>query len=120
MCVGEGGSGGALALSHADRLLMTEHSVFSVIGPEGAAAILERDPTRAPNVAGLLGLTSGDLLRLGVVDEVVPEGQDALDAAVARALSEAVVGERDSRFDRMTARWLEGGDRRPPGAGVSQ
>ena len=82
VCVGEGGSGGALALSYADRLLMTEHAVFSVIGPEGAAAILERDPTRAPKVA-VLGLTSADLLRLGVVDEVVPEGQDALDAAVA-------------------------------------
>ena len=48
VCVGEGGSGGALALSYADRLLMAEHAVFSVIGPEGAAAILERDPTRAP------------------------------------------------------------------------
>jgi acetyl-CoA carboxylase carboxyl transferase subunit beta len=107
VCVGEGGSGGALALSYADRLLITEHSVFSVIGPEGAAAILERDPTKAPQVAHLLGLTSADLLRLGVVDEVVPEGQDALDAAVARALGEAVVGEREARFDQMTARWLE-------------
>jgi acyl-CoA carboxylase subunit beta len=111
VCVGEGGSGGALALSYADRLLMTEHAVFSVIGPEGAAAILERDATHAPRVAGLLGLTSADLLRLGVVDEVVPEGQHALDAAVARALGTAVVGERESRFDRMTARWLDpGGD----------
>jgi acyl-CoA carboxylase subunit beta len=109
VCVGEGGSGGALALSYADRLLVTEHSVFSVIGPEGAAAILERDPTRAPEVAHLLGLTSADLLRLGVVDAVVPEGQDALDAAVARALDEAKAGEREARFDRMTARWLAPG-----------
>ena len=104
-------SGGALALSYADRLLMTEHAVFSVIGPEGAAAILERDATHAPRVAGLLGLTSADLLRLGVVDEVVPEGQHALDGSVARALGTAVVGERESRFDRMTTRWLHpGGD----------
>jgi acyl-CoA carboxylase subunit beta len=109
VCVGEGGSGGALALSYADRLLLTEHSVFSVIGPEGAAAILERDPTRAPEVAHLLGLTSSELLRLGVVDAVVPEGQDALDAAVARALDEAKAGEREVRFDRMTARWLAPG-----------
>ena len=107
VCVGEGGSGGALALSYADRLLMSEHAVFSVIGPEGAAAILERDPTQGPKVAGWLGLTSADLLRLGVIDEVVAEGQDALDAAVAEALGSAVVGQREARFDRMTARWIE-------------
>ena len=107
VCVGEGGSGGALALSYADRLLMSEHAVFSVIGPEGAAAILERDPTQGPKVAGWLGLTSADLLRLGVIDEVVAEGQDALDAAVAEALDSAVVGQREARFDRMTARWIE-------------
>jgi acyl-CoA carboxylase subunit beta len=109
VCVGEGGSGGALALSYADRLLITEHSVFSVIGPEGAAAILERDPTRAPQVAEALGLTSADLLELGVVDAVVPEGQDALDAAVVDALGTAAVGEREARFDKMTARWIESG-----------
>ena len=107
--LGEGGSGGALALSYADRLLITEHSVFSVIGPEGAAAILERDPTRAPQVAEVLGLTSSDLLELGVVDGVVPEGQDALDAAVVAALEGATVGDREARFDAMTARWLEPG-----------
>lgn len=109
VCVGEGGSGGALALSYADRLLVTEHSVFSVIGPEGAAAILERDPTRAPQVAEVLGLTSSDLLELGVVDRVVPEEQDALDAAVLAALDEATVADREARFDAMTARWLEPG-----------
>ncbi len=65
VCVGEGGSGGALALCHADRLLMQEHAVFSVLGPEGAAAVLERDPTRAPQMAERLHLTSGDLARAG-------------------------------------------------------
>jgi acetyl-CoA carboxylase carboxyl transferase subunit beta len=107
VCVGEGGSGGALALSHADRLLVTEHSIFSVIGPEGAASILERDPAKAPEVAEVLGLTSGRLLQLGVVDEVVAEGQHALDDAVAAALDRAVVGERESRLDKMTAGWIE-------------
>ena len=107
VCVGEGGSGGALALSYADRLLMSEHAVFSVIGPEAAAAILERDPTQGPKVAEWLGLTSAALLRLGVIDDVVDEGQDALDVSVARALDTAVVGEREARFDRMTARWIE-------------
>ena len=107
VCVGEGGSGGALALSYGDRLLMAEHAVFSVIGPEGAAAILERDPTRAPVVADRLALTSADMRRLGIVDEVVAEGQEALDAAVAAALDAAQVGEREARFDAATARWLE-------------
>ncbi len=109
VCVGEGGSGGALALSFADRLLMVEHAVFSVIGPEGAAAILERDPGMAAVVADRLRLTSADMAALGIVDEVIAEGQTALDAAVAGALDAAVVGERVTRFDRATARWLEPG-----------
>jgi acetyl-CoA carboxylase carboxyl transferase subunit beta len=108
VCVGEGGSGGALALSVADRLLMAEHAVFSVIGPEGAAAILERDLARAPDVADRLRLTSADMSRLGVIDAVIAEGQSSLDAAVAAALDGAVPGERVARFDRVTARWLEG------------
>lgn len=106
VCVGEGGSGGALALSYADRLLMTEHAVFSVIAPEGAAAILERDVRRAPDVAGRLALTSADMRALGVVDEVIGEGQEAFEAAVAAALDAAVPGERAERFDRVTARWI--------------
>ena len=64
-------------------------------------------PPKGPRSRGCSGLTSADLLRLGVIDEVVPEGQDALDAAVAEALDAAVVGEREARFDRMTARWIE-------------
>jgi acyl-CoA carboxylase subunit beta len=109
VCVGEGGSGGALALSFADRLLMSEHSIFSVIAPEGAAAILERDAARAAEVAGRLRLTSGDMLDLGVVDEVIGEDQEALDDAVARALQAARWGERNRRWDAVTARWLRHG-----------
>lgn len=107
VCVGEGGSGGALALSYADRLLMSEHAIFSVIAPEGAAAILERDATRAPAVAELLKLTSADMMSLGIVDGVIAEGQAAIDVAVATALDEAVPGERERRFDAATRRWLE-------------
>ena len=106
VCVGEGGSGGGLALSYADRLLMAEHAVFSVIAPEGAAAILERDATKAPDVAERLRLRSKDMLDLGIADEVVPEGQSALDRAVAQALDTATPGERERRFDQATARWL--------------
>jgi acetyl-CoA carboxylase carboxyl transferase subunit beta len=106
VCVGEGGSGGALALSYTDRLLMCEHATFSVIAPEGAAAILERDATKATDVAERLRLTSGDMLELGVVDEVIGEDQDAVDEAVARALEGATRGERNRRWDAVTARWL--------------
>jgi acetyl-CoA carboxylase carboxyl transferase subunit beta len=105
-CVGEGGSGGALALSYADRLLMSEHAIYSVIAPEGAAAILGRTITSPSEVAPLLKLTSADLAALGIIDEVIPEGQSALDAAVVAALDSAVAGDRERRFDAATARWL--------------
>lgn len=71
--IGEGGSGGALALAVADRVLMMENSIFSVIAPEGAAAILYRDANQASSVAPALKLTSHDLLQLGLVDSIVPE-----------------------------------------------
>ena len=107
VCVGEGGSGGALALSYTDRLLMCEHAIFSVIAPESAAAILERDAGRAAEVAGHLRLTSWDMAELGVVDEVIGDGEAALDEAVPRALASATPGDRDRRFDAVTARWLQ-------------
>ncbi|CAN5692686.1 carboxyl transferase domain-containing protein [soil metagenome] len=71
--IGEGGSGGALAFGVADRVLMQEHSVYSVIAPEGAAAILFRDPLRAPEVAESLKITAHDCLRLGVADALIEE-----------------------------------------------
>lgn len=74
---GEGGSGGALALAVADRVLMLENAVYSVISPEGCAAILWPDRSAAPQAARALRLTAPDLCRLGVVDEVVPEPPSA-------------------------------------------
>lgn len=71
--IGEGGSGGALALGMADRALMQESAIYSVIAPEGAAAILYRSKERAHEVAEALKLTAADCRRLGVVDAVVPE-----------------------------------------------
>jgi acetyl-CoA carboxylase carboxyl transferase beta subunit/acetyl-CoA carboxylase carboxyl transferase alpha subunit len=71
--VGEGGSGGALALGVADRVLMMENAIYSVISPEGAAAILYHDATRAQEVASALRITAADCKSLGVVDDVVPE-----------------------------------------------
>ena len=85
---GEGGSGGALALGVADRVLMLEHAIYSVISPEGAAAILYRDAKQAEALSAALKLTAHDLQRLGVIDEVVPEpaGGAHLDPLRAAAL----------------------------------
>ncbi|NJC12348.1 acetyl-CoA carboxylase carboxyl transferase subunit beta [Micromonospora profundi] len=74
---GEGGSGGALALAVADRVLMLQHAVYSVISPEGCAAILWPDRRAAPQAARALRLTAPELCRLGVVDEIVPEPASA-------------------------------------------
>ena len=71
--IGEGGSGGAIALAAGDRVLMLEHAVYSVISPEGCASILWRDAAQAPVAAEALRLTAEDLLRLKLIDEIVPE-----------------------------------------------
>jgi acetyl-CoA carboxylase carboxyl transferase subunit alpha len=71
--IGEGGSGGALALGVTDRILMLEYSVYSVISPEGCASILWRDPAKIGEAATQLKLTAPDLVQLGVCDEIIPE-----------------------------------------------
>jgi acetyl-CoA carboxylase carboxyl transferase subunit alpha len=71
--IGEGGSGGALALGVTDRILMLEHSIYSVISPEGCAAILWRSAEHREKAAEALKLTSANLMELGVCDEIVPE-----------------------------------------------
>jgi acetyl-CoA carboxylase carboxyl transferase subunit alpha len=70
---GEGGSGGALALGVGDALLMFENAIFSVISPEGCAAILWKDASKAPEAAEAMKMTASELLRLGLIDGVVPE-----------------------------------------------
>jgi len=71
--IGEGGSGGALAISLGDRILMLENAIYSVISPEGCAAILFRDASKAPEAAEFLKLTANDLYKLGIIDEIIPE-----------------------------------------------
>ncbi len=95
--VGEGGSGGAVALAAANRVLMFEHAVYSVISPEGCASILWRTAERAPDAADAMKVTAQDLLKLGVVDRIVPEpvggahrGRAEAIAALARVLGEEV------------------------------
>ena len=73
ICIGEGGSGGALGIAVGDRLAMLEFAYYSVISPEGCAAILWRDGSQAPEAAEALKLTSKDLLKLGLIDAIIPE-----------------------------------------------
>ncbi len=90
---GEGGSGGALALGVGDRVMMMEHSVYSVISPEGCAAILWKDSARKREAAEAMKITAGDLKALGVIDEIIPEpvgGAHSDPPAAAQALAEAV------------------------------
>ncbi len=71
--IGEGGSGGAIAIAAANRVFMLEHSIYSVISPEGAASILWRDSTRAKEAATNMKITAEDLERLGIIDGIIPE-----------------------------------------------
>ncbi|HWP34525.1 MAG TPA: acetyl-CoA carboxylase carboxyltransferase subunit alpha [Thermodesulfobacteriota bacterium] len=96
--IGEGGSGGALAIGVGDRVLMLEHAVYSVISPEGCAAILWKDGTQADRAAAALRLTAQDALEFGVIDAVVPEpvgGAHRDPAATADAVRRAVVAALD-------------------------
>jgi len=91
--IGEGGSGGAIAVATANRVLMLEHAIYSVISPEGAASILWRDTSKAQEAASSMRITAQDLLRLGVIDTIVPEptgGAHRDPAAMIAATGEAI------------------------------
>ena len=103
--IGEGGSGGAVALASADRILMLEHSVYSVITPEGCASILWKDSEKMREAAEAMRLTAQDLLKLGVIDQIIAEprggaqrDREAAIASVGKALQAAL-----SKFDGKTA-----------------
>ena len=91
--VGEGGSGGAVALASAERVLMLDHAVYSVISPEGCASILWRTAEKAPQAAEAMKMTAQDLAELGVIDRIVREpvgGAHRDPGATAQALSDAI------------------------------
>jgi acetyl-CoA carboxylase carboxyl transferase subunit alpha len=97
--VGEGGSGGAVAIASAERVLMLEHAIYSVISPEGASSILWRTPEKASEAAEAMKVTAQDLLALRVIDRIVPEpvgGAHRDPAAMANALSAAIGEELDA------------------------
>ena len=95
--IGEGGSGGAIALATANRVLMLEHAIYSVISPEGAASILWRDSSKAQDAATNMKITAQDMVRFGVIDAIVPEpvggahrDPEAAIAAVGDAIAQAL------------------------------
>jgi acetyl-CoA carboxylase carboxyl transferase subunit alpha len=98
LVIGEGGSGGALGIGVGDRVLMMENAYYSVISPEGCAAILWKDGERTPDAAEALKLTAPDLLRHGLVDAIVPEppgGAHRTPAAAMEAVKRAILSELD-------------------------
>src|SRR5437764_14776461 len=91
--IGEGGSGGAIAIALADRVLMQENAIYSVISPEGCAAILWRDPSQAKKAAAAFKPDAAHCLELGVIDGIVPEppgGAQSDPAAAAALLAESL------------------------------
>jgi acetyl-CoA carboxylase carboxyl transferase subunit alpha len=118
--VGEGGSGGAIALAGADRILMLEHAVYSVISPEGCASILWRSGDAAQQAAEALRLTAQDLLKMKVIDRIVDEpaggahrhrnaAMDALGDAIAGALDEVISVDGGTLRARRREKFLEMG-----------
>jgi len=109
LILGEGGSGGAIAIATANRVLMLEHAIYSVISPEGAASILWHDTGKAQDAATNMKITAQDLLRFGVVDEIVPEPvggahRDPEGAIAAAAAAIAAAFGSLKELDRATVR----------------
>jgi acetyl-CoA carboxylase carboxyl transferase subunit alpha len=105
--IGEGGSGGAIAIATANRVLMLEHAIYSVISPEGAASILWHDTSKAEDAAASLKITAQDLVRFGIIDAIVPEptggahrDPDATINAAGEAIAESLADLRG--LDRST------------------
>src|ERR1700731_3581664 len=103
MIIGEGGSGGAIAIATANRVLMLEHSVYSVISPEGAASILWRDTARAQDAASSMKITANDMVRFGVIDDIVvePMGGAHRDPAAAIAATGEALAKAFSEIDGL-------------------
>jgi acetyl-CoA carboxylase carboxyl transferase subunit alpha len=103
--IGEGGSGGAVAIATANRILMLEHSIYTVASPEAAASILWRDSARAIDAATSMRITAQDLLELGVIDDIIPEpvGGAHRDKEETIARTGAAIAKTLAQFERMSA-----------------
>ena len=107
--IGEGGSGGALALAVADKVWMLENTIYSILSPEGFATILWKDGSRSEEAAELMKITSGELLNMGIVDKVIPE-RGYFTSEIIEAIKTAIVDELEelsqlSKEDLLEARY---------------
>ncbi len=107
--IGEGGSGGAIAIATANKVLMLEHAIYSVISPEGCASILWRNAKHAKDAANALKITATDLKELGIIDEIIPEPlggahrfREEMMASVKKAIVESI-----KEFDKMSGKKIK-------------
>ena len=116
--IGEGGSGGAIALASSNKVIMLENSIYSVISPEGCASILWRDPSKSLQAAEAMKLTAKDLLKLGVIDEIIPEplgGAHRDKENIAKDLKQAIIKNlksfenfsKDEVYDHRKTKFLQ-------------
>jgi acetyl-CoA carboxylase carboxyl transferase subunit alpha len=116
--IGEGGSGGAIALASSNKVIMLENSIYSVISPEGCASILWRDPSKSLQAAEAMKLTAKDLLKLGVIDEIVSEplgGAHRDPESIAADLKRSIIKNlksfenfsKDEVYDHRKAKFLQ-------------
>ena len=104
--IGEGGSGGALALAVADKVWMLENTIYSILSPEGFATILWKDVSRSEEAAELMKITSGELLNMGIVDKVIPE-RGYFTSEIIEAIKTAIVDELAELSQLSTENLLE-------------
>ena len=104
--IGEGGSGGALALAVADKVWMLENTVYSILSPEGFATILWKDGSRSEEAAELMKITSGELLNMGIVDKVIPE-RGYFTSEIIEAIKTAIIDELEELSQLSTEDLLE-------------
>jgi acetyl-CoA carboxylase carboxyl transferase subunit alpha len=120
LIIGEGGSGGAIAIATANKVLMLEHSIYSVISPEGCASILWRSPDKTKDATDALRLTAQDLKALGIIDEIIKEPLggahrnreqtfEAVKEALIRNLNELVKISPDDLKTQRTDKFLKMG-----------
>ena len=116
--IGEGGSGGAIALASSNKVIMLENSIYSVISPEGCASILWRDPSKSLQAAEAMKLTAKDLLKLGIIDEIIPEplgGAHRDPDAIAEDIKQSIIKNlknfeslsRDEVYDQRKTKFLQ-------------
>ena len=116
--IGEGGSGGAVALASSNKVIMLENSIFSVISPEGCASILWRDPSKSLQAAEAMKMTSKDLFNLGIIDEIIPEplgGAHRDSESIAADIKHSIIKNlrsfenlsRDEIYDHRKAKFLK-------------